>query len=131
MIYKTENYIKKNHEKLLDDFLTYDEFEYQKNNKYIGFYENILSKYFFDYLNDERILYLPIYCLHRILLKTAKIIQKTKTPHHQNMAEREIIDFVFQCAKIRGFKASVLFYSISRNNYTTIAMMSFLKSLVQ
>lgn len=97
----TKEYVDKNRPNFIFDFL---EFKYQ-NQLDFNEEENILSMNLDQYINDEKLLSLPIPALYRIL-----------NNKNLKMDQNEIIEFLFKCLNKFGREASVLFSNFDFKN---------------
>ena len=112
LIKLTTEFIFKHQKEIVIDFyiLNQDEEDFDKAK-----YEEIISKDFLNYINDDKLLLLPIPVLHRIM---TKYYQKNSEQTVIETNQSEITEFLFKCLDTFGREASVLFEHIdlSRSN---------------
>lgn len=95
LFHMTEKHIKDNHYDLINNFLS-SEIITNPPNKF----EDLLSKYFLEFIKDSRILSLPLPSIYRILCKF--YFEKA------NFDEKLIIDFLVECLIHYGCEISFL-----------------------
>lgn len=99
----TEKYISANIYSIFDAVIKGNDLNFQT--------EEFLVKYFHKLMKDDRLIYLPLPTLHRILRKISN------KENNQFIQENgcEIIDFILKCHKAHGESASILFNSLEFN----------------
>lgn len=103
LIKLTSQFIFEHQKEIVIDFyiLNQDEEDFDKAE-----YEEIISKDFLNYINDDKLLLLPIPVLHRIM---TKYYQKNSEQTAIETNQSEITEFLFKCLDTYGREASVLF----------------------
>ncbi|KAK8898517.1 hypothetical protein M9Y10_000808 [Tritrichomonas musculus] len=99
----TEKYISANIYSIFDAEIKGNDLSFQT--------EEFLVKYFHKLMKDDRLIYLPLPTLHRILRKFSN------KENNRFLQENgcEIIDFILKCHKAHGESASILFNSLEFN----------------
>lgn len=103
----TENYILKHQDDFILFFLSNPDLDNTNKEKF----EKMLSQNLIKYINDPRLISLPVPVLFRVL---------TKYQHNfEQKNETEIIDFLFECLDKKGRCASVLFSNVDLSDKKT------------
>lgn len=97
---ETQKYIKTNGQSIIDEILKIGNDDIIFNN----YIEDFISDHISTYLNDDRLLSLPIPSVHRILLKFSKQINFEE----ENDEEFSIIEFLFKYIEKNGKQCSFL-----------------------
>lgn len=105
LVKATEDYISAHRNDFVIQFLTMNPDEQTSSTEQ---YEDIISNYLPEYIQDERLVSFPIPFLSRVLTK-----YQLKNDNHTNS---EVVQFLFKCLDHHGKKASVLFENIDLCN---------------
>lgn len=99
----TDEYIQKNHKQLI--FQIISENQNLKVNFDLSEEEEIIVAHFFEYVNEEQLISLPINVLYRI-------VNKLKLKKMDSQSRNQFIEFLFKCLDKHKRKASVLFTNL-------------------
>lgn len=109
----TDDFIKKHGKELIFKSIQYKCKLQNQTTNLIDFKkdEEFISLNFFDYINDEQLLNLPISVLYRIINNS-----KLDINHINETNKNQLIDFLFKCLDKYKKKASVLFLNLDLEN---------------
>lgn len=100
----TSNYIASNNENLALQSLHFN----LQHNLPDSTDEDFISTHFFDYINDSKLLQLPVPVIYRLLRKSKFSKINNLDDEHQN----QLFDFLFKCLDEHKKQASILFSDI-------------------
>lgn len=101
LIKATEDYISNNRNDFVIQFLTMNPEEQKSDTDQ---YEDIISNFLTEYIQDERLISFPVPFLFRVITKYQL--------KNQNRTNSEVVEFLFKCLDKHGRSASVLFQNI-------------------
>lgn len=102
---KTKEYISTHQKEVVIEMMT---MYHNDNNFQTKEFEEIISKDLINYLNDDRLITLPIPILHRIVTQYAINFRNKGNPNDSEQ-QQKLIEFLFKCLDHFGYRASVLF----------------------
>lgn len=115
----SEDYIAKNYKNLIFQSISFkidiiemgEEMAHDKNLFNLQKEEEIIASHFFEYINDERLLHLPVKYLYNIINNDMLSFNNL-----DQMKQNQFIDFLFQCLDYHKKDASVLFLKLDIEN---------------
>ncbi|KAK8880696.1 hypothetical protein M9Y10_003382 [Tritrichomonas musculus] len=101
----SDEYIKQNYKNLVLQSISYIIKSRSSEVKFdLSKEENVISSHFFEYIDNDQLISLPVQVLYRILNNNSMNYQSL-TPENQ----KRVVDFLFVCLDKHGREASVLF----------------------